>query len=96
MPKDEMPFPIGPMDDFQVYLPPEDLVEEEAMVQVNQFNQLNRELAEKIVLPEERTHISLSFVYGHPADYRGKPMLKASVEDWKKELRRLKEMQLIL
>lgn len=94
MPKDEMPFPIGPMDDFQVYLPPEDLVEEEAMVQVNQFNQLNRELAEKFELPEKRTHISLSFVYGHPADYRGKPMLKASVEDWKKELRRLKEMHI--
>lgn len=94
MAKENMPFPIGPMDDFQIYLPPEDLVEEVEMVRVNEYNERNRKLAEKFVLPEKQTHISLSFVYGHPADYRGKPMLRATVEDWKKELRRLKEMHI--
>lgn len=34
MKEKEMPFPLGKIDDFRVYLPPEDLDEKTAMLQV--------------------------------------------------------------
>lgn len=89
-----MPFPLGGMDDFQIYLPPEDLDEKTAMLQVRRFNDANRQFAEKFSFPSKMPTISASFVYAHPADYRGKPMLHAEVPEWQAELRRLKTMHI--
>ncbi len=89
-----MPFPLGKMDDFQIYLPPEDLDEKSSMLQVNHFNDANRAFAENFSLPEKTSRLSTSFVYAHPADYRGKPMLHAGVSEWQTALRRLKSMHI--
>lgn len=94
MKEKEMPFPLGKIDDFRVYLPPEDLDEKTAMLQVRQFNDANRSFAEKFNCSGETPRISASFVYAHPADYRGKPMLHADVSAWRTELQRLKDMHI--
>lgn len=84
------PFPIGPCDDFQIYLPPDDMDEESAAPRIRKFNDSNIEFVKNFKLPSERTHIKTSFVYAHPADYRGNPMVHASAADWRKTLQNLK------
>lgn len=90
MKKNDLLFPIGPCDDFQIYLPPEDMDEEKAMERVNAFNSKNIEFIKNFKLPEKRTRIKTSFVYAHPADYKGRPMIHASIEDWQSALQELK------
>ncbi|MBR1965910.1 MAG: hypothetical protein IKA22_04820, partial [Lentisphaeria bacterium] len=67
MSNDKQPFPIGACDDFQIYLPPENMDEAASMIRVNKFNANNIEFIRNFKLPEKQTRIKTSFVYAHPA-----------------------------
>ena len=84
------PFPIGPCDDFQIYLPPDNMDEAAEMKRVISFNQRNIEFIRNFKLPEKQTRIKTSFVYAHPADYKGRPMVHATVAEWRTALQELK------
>ena len=88
--KSTNPFPMGDCGDFKIFLPPEDMNEALSMKRVSDFNARNIEFIRNFTLPEKRTRIRTSFVYAHPADYRGRPMLGASTADWCGALQELK------
>lgn len=84
------PFPIGPCDDFMIYLPPDSMDEASSAPRIRDFNGSNEEFVKSFKLPEKRTRIRTSFVYAHPADYRGNPMVHASTAEWRTALQNLK------
>lgn len=84
------PFPVGDCDDFKIYLPPADMNEESSAPKIKKFNTANEDFIKSFKLPAKTSRIRTSFVYAHPADYRGNPMLHASVDDWQTALQNLK------
>lgn len=81
---DTNPFPIGRREEgFNLYLPPYDFNEETAMATVMKACEANRQVASR--------RITGSFIYAHPADYCGRPMLQASVQEWRNLFDELRE-----
>ncbi|MBO4631492.1 MAG: DUF4434 domain-containing protein [Lentisphaeria bacterium] len=86
-------FPIGHVDGVPYFMPPPGMDEEKALDRVQKINARNILLAEKIT-PVSGASISGSFIYAHPPDYRGRPMLKASIEDWQELFRTFRRMNM--
>jgi len=72
---DTNPFPIGQIEEgFSLYLPPYDFDASLEVPKVISANKQNRKCSVK--------RITGSFIYAHPADYCGRPMLYASEVEW--------------
>ncbi|MBO7147453.1 MAG: DUF4434 domain-containing protein [Lentisphaeria bacterium] len=89
-------FPTGEYQGVPYFKPPVGFCEEPALKEIGEANRLNnlQAVSLPVTLFPVKNPISVSFVYAHPADYYGEPMLHAGVEDWKKHFRRFKKMHI--
>ena len=89
-------FPTGTYHGVAYFKPPVGFDEDKSMSRLIAVNERNNAEAmarcPKNLSDHER--ITASFIYAHPADYHGKPMLDASVETWREEFRRFKKMNI--
>ncbi len=86
-------FPIGDDDGIPYFLPPMGFDVEKELRKVYDFrSQIEEELKTLTIKPTK--WITASFIYAQPADYRGRRMLNASVEEWKSVFRRFKAMHI--
>lgn len=96
MKKRDIIFPVGTYLGVPYFKPPVGFDEETCLIKLAERTALNREELRR--LPEEKRypeeHISASFIYAHPPDYYGIPMLHASADDWSKTFRQLKSMRI--
>ena len=93
---EEILFPVGRYQGVPYYMPPVGFNEASGLKALYEANDL---IADEIAtLPEDKRicddYISVSFVYAHPADYYGHPMLNASVLEWRTLFRRFKQMRI--
>jgi hypothetical protein len=82
-------FPIGQIENFKYYQA------HEADIQCGKLlmeaaNIRNQDFLEANVPQPTPMPITGSFIYAHPPDYRGTPMLNAKTEDWQQILHKLK------
>ena len=93
---DGLIFPTGVYKGVPYFKPPVGFDEESALARRKAANLLAAEEAAELLpgIPELKMPITVSFIYAHPADYYGKPMLNADVGEWKNNFRRFKSMNI--
>ncbi len=89
--EDPVIFPVGDIDGIPYFEPPVGFDEASEMRRVVEFCNANAEDLGKINATP-KCHIEASFIYAHPADYKGMPMLNASSRQWKEVFSRLRAM----
>lgn len=96
MEKHEMIFPVGSYRGIPYFLPPADFDETGALKRLESARNALQEDLRKFPEGYLRTseQISASFIYAHPPDYYGKPMLNASVEEWREVFCRFRSMHI--
>lgn len=88
----EYPFSIGRLDDFNVFLPSDnenDLIE--LTERYRQAASVDRNTAQQPLIGTPLP-ITGSFIYAHPPDYRGRPMLHAGTDEWRETFNELREL----
>ncbi|MBQ9502494.1 MAG: DUF4434 domain-containing protein [Lentisphaeria bacterium] len=80
---------IIPVDDFVIFKASDDIVES-ANANYARANELNRRYVADRPVPEPPVPVTGTFICAQPPNYRGLPMLHASVEDWQKKFELLK------
>ena len=86
-------FPTGEIDGVPYYKPPVGFDYAQELRLAHEWNDANAEDAGRVAA-DASLSITGSFVYAHPADYRGRPMLFAAVPEWRGVFRRLKSMRI--
>ena len=76
-------FPIGEIDDFKIYLPRDEDIELGAKL-VADAESSNHKYLSTVPASPPSIPITGSFIYAHPPDYRGNPMLNAGIAEWKR------------
>ena len=86
-------FPIGHVDDFSYYQAAEkDILD--CLPTIEKKRKLNTEYLESNSIKTPSNKITGSFIYAHPPDYRGRPMLHADIESWRRVFRDFKMRQI--
>ena len=80
-------FPIGNVDDFKIYRARDEDIES-GTAMIARAEKANRNFLENEMENGCELKISGTFIYAHPPDYRGRPMLHASVAEWRSAFRR--------
>ncbi|MBO4512566.1 MAG: DUF4434 domain-containing protein, partial [Victivallales bacterium] len=91
--EDPVIFPVGDIDGVPYFEPPVGFDEAEAMRRVLEVCNTNAEDLGKITV-KPSCHLNASFIYAHPADYKGMPMLNASSNEWKAVFSRFRSMHI--
>ncbi len=92
----EIFFPVGRHRGIPYFMPPEGFDESSSLADLVAINEANTDEINQIPLnPATPTFpVTASFIYAHPPDYYGLPMLNAAVGAWKKAFRRFREMHI--
>jgi len=69
------------VDDFIIFKASDDIIEE-VNAKYALANEANRRYVDSRPIPEPSMHISGTFICAQPPNYRGYPMLHATVDDW--------------
>ncbi len=77
------------VEDFVIFKASDDIIDE-ANAAYARANEINRKYVESHATPEPAMPVSGTFIYAQPPNYRGYPMLHATVEDWAEKFRLLK------
>lgn len=84
-------YPIGNIEDFKFYMASEkDIKISEALI--DNANKENADFLRKNPSDKKKMHITGSFIYAHPPDYKGRPMLKAGIDEWRDIFKGFKAM----
>ena len=86
-------FPIGNVDDFKIYRARDEDIES-GTAMIARAEKANRSFLENKTDSGCDLKISGTFIYAHPPDYRGRPMLHASVAEWRSAFSRFKLMNI--
>ncbi len=89
--EDPVIFPVDEIDGIPWFAPPVGFDEAKSLRRVIEVCNANAEYLGTLDLKPE-CHLDASFIYAHPADYKGMPMLNASSREWKGVFSRFKEM----
>ena len=79
-----------PLDDFLVMRRPP--LTPETQASTDERDRLNAEFLARIDQPPTGGRLSGTFIYAHPPDYRGRPTLADTEQDWQALFRELKEI----
>jgi 4-hydroxy-tetrahydrodipicolinate synthase len=85
-------FPVGQVDGIPYFMPPVGFDEGRELRRLHAMHDANADdLAAVQGLP---MRITASFIYAHPADYHGRPMLHAAVQEWRDVFRRFRALHM--
>ena len=92
----EVIFPVGMQGGVPYFMPPVGFDESSSLAKLISVNDANTDEINQIPLESMplTSHTTASFIYAHPPDYHGIPMLTASVGAWKNVFRRFREMRI--
>jgi len=92
---DQVLYPVGTYKGVPYFQPPTGFDEDVALGKLKEDTERNTEELKGLSIQlKETDRITASFIYAHPPDYHGMPMLNAPVSAWEEIFRRFRAMHI--